>query len=121
MKVVYNSVLPFKGFKAVTIGPWIFCRHGTVLSPVDVNHETIHWEQYKELLIVFFPILYVIMFAVELVLCAFSPDRGRKKESRKNGLSMRAYRSIAFEREAYRHEEDMDYVAHRPSWNWLRE
>ena len=117
MKVVYNSIIPFGGFKAVTIGKWIFCKYGTVLTPVDINHEAIHWEQYKELLIVGFPIVYVFLYLVELVRCSVNPERGRIENIRRNGLSKRAYRSIALEREAYEHEEDAEYIAHRPRWN----
>lgn len=120
MKVVYNNVLPFWGFKAMTIGPWIFCRQGTELTSVDINHEAIHWEQYKELLIVVFPFVYIILFSIELVACAINHDRGKIKNNRKNNVFKRTYRSIALEREAYEHENDMEYVARRPLWNWMK-
>jgi hypothetical protein len=40
MIIVRNKVLPFKGFKALTIWPFIFCR--SELTEVDINHEEIH-------------------------------------------------------------------------------
>lgn len=120
MKVVYNSVFPFGSFKAMTIGPWIFCKKGVVLTPMDINHEAIHWEQYKELLIVVFPFVYITLFIIELVSCVINHDRGKIKNIRKNNVFRRAYRSIALEREAYEHENDMEYVARRPLWNWMK-
>jgi hypothetical protein len=32
-----------------------------------------------------------------------------------------AYRSIVFEREAYNHDADPDYLKNRPIWAFLRE
>lgn len=62
MRVVENNILPLFGFKAMTIFKWIFVHKGVELSEVDINHEAIHWEQEKELLIVGFYLMYVLMF-----------------------------------------------------------
>ena len=40
MKVIKNKIIPFKGFKAITIWPFIFTRSD--LSNIDLNHEKIH-------------------------------------------------------------------------------
>ena len=40
MILVNNKIIPFKGYKAVTIWPFIFVREP--LNEVDLNHENIH-------------------------------------------------------------------------------
>ena len=57
-----------------------------------------------------FPILpfYIWYFGDYL----FQRLRGKKHET--------AYRSIIFEQEAYTHENDPDYLLHRPFWGFMR-
>ena len=112
MKIVKNHIIPFGTFVAITFGPWIFTRREE-LSDVTVNHEAIHWEQQKETLIAGFFILYGIMFLWELVRCTFDPLRANHADGRHRPLWKRAYRSIAFEQEAYAHETDMEYIQKR--------
>lgn len=118
MRVVRNCILPFGGYKAMAIGPWILCRKDTVLWPEDINHEAIHWEQQKELLVIGFYILYVTFFLWELIRCFIDAKRGSRQGYRRS-LWKRAYRSIAFEREAYEHEDDLGYILERNSYAWL--
>jgi len=118
MIIVENSIIPFGGFKAVTVGPWIFCRSKDSLTEIDINHEAIHWEQYKELLIVGFPVVYLLLWIVELVRCLFDGKRGCE-DGRRRGLLKRAYRSVALEREAYGHQTDLGYIGRRKRYNWL--
>jgi len=40
MIIIKNKIFPFKGFKAITIYPFIFTR--SKLSDIDKNHEEIH-------------------------------------------------------------------------------
>jgi len=42
MKVVKNNIIPFKGYKAITIWPFIFVREEGSFDEVDLNHENIH-------------------------------------------------------------------------------
>lgn len=119
MRVVENGLLPFSGYKCMAVLCWIFVRRGTELTMVDYNHECIHWEQEKELLVVGFYVLYVLLFAWELLRCFFDENRGRSDKSWRNGLWKRAYRSVAFEREAYGHEEDMLYRYQRKHFAWI--
>lgn len=122
MKIVYNNILPLGGYKAMTIGPWIFCKPGTTLSAQDLQHEGIHWAQQKELLIVFFYLLYGLLFAWELLRCLLQPSRGQSPLGYvRRGLWKRAYRSIAFEREAYQNEDVQFYLRHRRHYAWLKQ
>ncbi len=120
MRVIENDILPFGGFKAMTLLCWILVRMGTVLKASDITHEEIHWEQEKELLIVGFYLLYFLMFCYEAVRCLIDDNRGRSEKSYRNGLFRRAYRNIAFEREAYGHEDDMLYRWNRKHFAWMK-
>lgn len=119
MKIVENSILPLGGYKAFVFLKWIFVHHGVQMSDVDVNHEAIHWEQQKELLVVFFYLLYGVMYLYEWVRCLFDGERGKTEHSWKNGAGRRAYRSVSFEREAYQHEEDTLYIYQRKHYAWI--
>lgn len=57
MKIIYNKIIPFKGFKAINLFGFLFTRKRNLLD-VDINHEAIHTEQMKELLYIGFYILY---------------------------------------------------------------
>ena len=105
MKIIENNILPPKGFKAITILNIIFVRKGYTMSAVDINHENIHWEQEKELMIVGFYLLYVIEFIVRLIAI-----RNWHK----------AYRSISFERECYTNERNLSYVESRKHYSWTK-
>lgn len=120
MKIIKNKIIPFGTFVAMTIGPFIFTKRDK-LSETVIRHESIHWEQEKETLIVFFYVLYVLMFVWEFFRCLFDADRGWVDGgSWKNGTWKRAYRSIAFEREAYKHEKDEDYLSKRHHYAWIK-
>ena len=87
MVIVKNKILPFKGFKALTIWPFIFCR--SELTEVDINHEEIHGRQQLELLIIFFYLIYGIEYLIK------------------------SYKKISFEKEAYAHQDDLNYLKNR--------
>lgn len=113
MKLIENNILPPKGFKALTLGPFIFVKKGTALNKKDLNHEAIHWEQYKELLIAGFLILYVLEYIVRFCIPWLITEEGRR-------YSDRVYHSLSFEKEAYLHAEDMAYLKKRKHFNWIR-
>lgn len=87
MKIIYNNIIPFKGYKAITIWPFIFARKQ--LNDIDINHEKIHGRQQLELLIILFYIIYLIEWFIK------------------------GYRNISFEREAYSNEQNLQYLKNR--------
>ena len=99
-KIIYNNIIPFKGFKALNFFGIIFARQQ--LNEIDINHEQIHTAQMKELLYVFFYIIYLIEWLFKLIYYGFN--------------NKKAYRTISFEKEAYAHQEDMDYLNKRCSF-----
>lgn len=117
MKIVENSILPPKGYKAMTIGPLIFVKKGTVLSGQEVNHESIHWEQYKETFIIGFFLVYVIEFILKFILLSFTIEYKKDERSYWN----RVYHSLSMEREAYNHQDEPNYIKERKHFAWLKE
>jgi hypothetical protein len=69
-----------------------------------MHHERIHLKQQAELLWIFFFLLYLFEFSAKIVIY---------REFK------RAYRNISFEREAYAHESDPDYVSRKPLWSFV--
>lgn len=102
MKVIYNRLIPFKGYKCVNLFGVLFVREGCTMTATDYNHEAIHTTQMKELLYVPFYLLYVLEWLWHLI---------RPRDTRA------AYRAISFEREAYAHEGEADYLKTRKKFN----
>ena len=50
MKVIYNKVIPFKGFKCVNLFGVLFVREGCTMRTEDYNHEAIHTAQMSAVL-----------------------------------------------------------------------
>lgn len=92
--------MPFKGFTAINLLGMLFVHPGVYLSNELMNHERIHSAQQREMLFVFFYIVYLGEWIVRL------PMRGN------------AYRNISFEREAYDNQRDLDYLKHRRLFAW---
>ena len=105
---VYNMVihvrkLPFGGdFLAINLCGLIFALRD--LSPEELNHERIHTAQQRELLFLPFFLWYAAEWLVLMV-------RYRNR--------MEAYYRIRFEREAYRHQAEPDYLARRRHYRYL--
>lgn len=102
MKVVSNDYIPFKGFKAINLFGIVFVHKECRMTATDLNHEAIHTAQMRELLYVPFYVLYVLEWLWLL-------SRYRKRHE--------AYRNISFEREAYAHQAEPDYLKARPKFN----
>ena len=87
---------------AITIFPVIFLKYGYFKNnKALIRHEQIHLRQALELGIVFFYLWYLLEFVIRFVqLRDFD----------------KAYLHISFEREAYCHEEDSDYLLKRKTW-----
>lgn len=66
MKVIYNNIIPFKGFKAINLFGVLFVRKGCAMSEGDFNHERIHTAQMKEMLYVGFYVWYLIEWIIRL-------------------------------------------------------
>ena len=107
MKIVYNNIIPFKGFLAINLFGILFVRSeykGRVTEKV-VTHETIHTKQMKEMLYVFFYLWYIIEWLIRLCFTWNTHE---------------AYRKISFEQEAYLYEKFPNYPNVRTHFNWVQ-
>lgn len=107
MKVFYNSLIPFRGFTAINLFGCVFARRE--FEPVSdriLRHEAIHTAQMHETGYVGFYLLYLAEWLWRWA---------RLKDA------TAAYRAIRFEREAYGHQDELDYLAYRRPFAWTRE
>lgn len=107
MKVIFNNIVPPPGFKALCIWPFVFVRRksNSSFSITKERHESIHAEQEKEMLLIFFFIWYIVEFLIKL---CYYRDR------------MIAYYAISFEREAYCNQGDEEYLSKRKHYSWIK-
>lgn len=111
MKIIYNKILPFKGFIAVNLFGVLFVRDEykdyvnsdkyDAYNTLFYNHESIHTEQIKELGYIFFYIWYLVEWILRL---PFG----------------NAYYNISFEREAYTNEKNGKYLKTRKHYAFLK-
>lgn len=102
MKIIYNNIIPFPGYKAINLFGLLFVRKDAIMSEEDINHESIHTAQMKEMLYIFFYIWYIIEWVIRLF----------KKGN--------AYRNISFEQEAYSNEDNLEYLKDRKYYAWFK-
>lgn len=106
MKIIYNNLIPFKGFSAINLFGVLFVRRECKpVTPHCINHEKIHTAQMKELWYVGFYILYVFEWLYRLLF------------HRKT-----AYKGISFEVEAYSNQYNYKYLKTRSKFaQWRKE
>lgn len=116
--IIKNSCIPslfsYKGhiMYAIVIYPFIFIineknipSEGAYNYERIINHERIHCEQYKELLIIGFYIIYLLEFIYNLF----------KYRNVKN-----AYLNISLEKEAYSNDYNYEYIKNRLKYAWFK-
>ena len=90
--------------QAIILGVIVISRDE--ISEVTKNHETIHFQQYLETLFLGFLILYFWDWFIGLV---------------KYRDGQKAYLSIRAEQEAYKNQENLEYLpTDRKRWCWLQ-
>lgn len=111
MKVIENTLIPFKGFLAINLFGVIFVRRDEWneiplrFMRETLNHEAIHTAQMKELLYIGFYILYLLEWMWRLIF-----------------HTKTAYSGISFEREARKHaREDYYLQARRRFAQWKKD
>lgn len=113
MRIIYNNIIPVDGFVAVNLFGVLFVRkkYKEMLDTrheyktLVVNHESIHTEQMKELLYIGFYVMYAIYYLILLF---------------RYGKTLKAYKMIPFEQEAYNNERDIEYLSHRKRYAFLQ-
>lgn len=115
MKIVRNNIIPFKGFAAIALFPFLFIRKGIVIHETLIRHEKTHFEQQKEMLFVLFYVWYVIEYLARLI--GWLLRLGWKQFTTASHL---AYRNISFEQEAYNNQDNPSYLANRKRFAWIK-
>ena len=104
MKIIHNKWIPFgRGMYAINLFGIIFTKQH--LTRIDVNHEYIHTLQQRELLFVFFFLLYVTEWIVRVI---------------QTRSLIKGYLRISFEREAYENQRQLDYRETREFFAWRK-
>lgn len=104
MKVIYNRLLPFRGFTAINLFGIVFARRECrPLSEVTLRHEAIHTRQMRETGYVGFYLIYIAEWLYQL---------WRLRDAQL------AYYAIRFEREAYAYQDEAAYPVYRKPYTW---
>ena len=107
MKVTYNRLIPFRGFAAINLFGHVFAREEyRPISDRTRRHEAIHTAQMRETGYVGFYLIYVAEWLYQ-----WARLRSAKQ----------AYYAVRFEREAYAHQDELDYLTHRRPFAWTME
>ena len=130
LKRVYSNIIPFKGYIALTLYPFVFIRNDKrqKYTPTTNRHELIHAYQQIETTILgaFISLLfyllggewfsliylglyfeiYLLEWLIKLVLCKFDTTK--------------VYRSISFEQEAYANQGKVNYNKERRHYAWAK-
>ncbi len=117
-KFIVSKYLPLRPFIAINILGLIVVRKENLhLYRNELKrHEKIHTIQMVETLFIGFYIWYFSEWIVRLICSAFKHGFSVFKQGTK------AYSSILFEREAYSHQNDPNYLSSRKpfEYRWLR-
>lgn len=113
LKIIYNNLLPFPGYKAMTFFNIMFVRKeykGKELGGKTYNHESIHQLQAYDFGIGFFGyFIFYLWYLIEWLLKLPSFI-----------FKYAPYYSISFEQEAYANENDYRYLTNRKRFAWLK-
>tara|TARA_R110002020_G_scaffold389425_2_gene600078 strand:+ start:730 stop:1032 length:303 start_codon:yes stop_codon:yes gene_type:complete len=88
---------------AIALFPFVFSKG--LMGNVVRNHEAIHFQQQLETGVIGFYIIYALNF-VWLRLAGIT--------------GAVAYKNLKAEKEAYENELNMNYLAERERWEWIR-
>ena len=102
--LIHTHHFPPQGYNAITLFPFVF-HNEPQMNERELRHETIHLWQQLLLLVVLFYVLYLFFWLIGLL--------------RYRNL-YHAYRSIPFERSAYRLDSSPSLPWHIQSFDWIR-
>ena len=128
MKIIPNSILPLKGFVAMTVWPFVFVRkeYANKLPRAVLRHEEIHGEQQRELLTLGFVVASILavlgcgwwsLLSLPLFFWLYIMEWLVKCVVFRNAKT--AYKNISFEREAYANQSLPGYVDERAPMAWI--
>lgn len=128
--IIYNNLIPLKGYTAVTLWPLVFARKGAkpLKSHVE-SHEKIHLRQQLEVLVASAAVLAVVIWLMGwswwwmlASLAVYYAGYGLDYAVRRILYSshIEAYRNIACEQEAYQNQYYCAYLQQRRPFAWIK-
>lgn len=128
MKIIYNNWFPFGSYKIINLFGILISKDKS-LDKKDINHESIHTVQFKELacvgllltlaldLLIGIPFwsyflglsLFYIWYGIEYIIIRFYHV--------KQGDT---YHDVSFEEEAHNNDDNLDYLNNRMSFSWIK-
>lgn len=100
----FVSLITFGWAAGITLAPFgIYVKEKHLTNVRMINHETIHWKQQMEMLIIFFYLWYFIEWIIKIF-----TNFGN------------AYKSLSFEREAYDNDDNLNYLNERKHFAWIK-
>lgn len=127
MKIIYNNWFPFGNYKIINLFGVLFSKDRT-LDETDINHQSIHIEQFKELAIVGLILaLLDLVFNIPLIFYLFGVSLFyiqygieylivRCCHKKQND----GYHDVSFEEEAYNNESNYNYLDNRKHFSWVK-
>ena len=112
MKIIRNSIIPAKGFKAINLFGVLFVRGNAVISKKTLRHEHIHTMQMREMLYVPFYLWYGIEYVIRFFGWIF--------EKKPRDPDYKPCDRMSFEKEAYGNEHDVYYPKTRKHFSWFK-
>lgn len=121
-----QSILPLGGFKAMFFFGILFLKGKAMVSYRLISHEEIHSRQFIEMLLaslvitlplvawvwwlfLISPFVFYLWYGIEWIIHLV-----RFKDAHT------AYRRISFEREAYKHQDDINYLSNKKAFSFLK-
>ncbi|WP_342646494.1 hypothetical protein [Mucilaginibacter sp. CSA2-8R] len=96
---------PFLKVDGMALFPFILVKRQSMKQDqVLIRHETIHLRQAAEMLVIPFYVLYLVNYIINRF---------------KYNNHHQAYMQIVFEREAYQHEKNVNYLQTRKLYAWM--
>lgn len=127
---IYNRIIPFSGYKMMTLWPLLFVNRKAydngLIRDVDITHEEIHGCQQREMLLTGIALALLLacigcgwwsLFALPLFLYWYGVEWLVRAII--YGSADLAYKNISFEREAYFCQYNRLYISERPFWAFL--
>lgn len=88
----------------ITLAPFgIYLKKEYLTDKETIRHESIHWKQQMEMLIIPFYLWYLIEWIVRII-----TNYGN------------AYMNISFEKEAYGNDGNINYLKERKLYSWVK-
>ena len=123
---VYNDIIPFDGFLAMTLYPWIFINNDEKdkFDKTAERHENTHGLQQVETTLLGDLVAFILFLVgcgwYSLIAVGLFFEIYLLEYLIKFLLTSNAYRSISFEQEAYDHEDEVYYNEVRKHFAWIR-